>query len=312
VLGSLSGSVSLVLVMRYYERTSFRPRIDKKLMRELLEFGAHLLVVALMAFVVFSVDQLVVGKVLGIVTLGVYFVSIRFGRTLGDQIAGTVNRVLFPTMARIKDSLEHLKVGYVQSLRMIAMIAVPLSLGLSALSSLFVTVVLGQRWIAVSVPLAILSFQGLLNALITPAANVLISIGKPKYMSIQTSIQAVAMVVAIYPVAVLFGITGVCVLTTSLSLGVLVYFVIVFSSIFKARFIEIVSPMVPSLVSGLVMYSALVLLALLVQRDVLWLVTLSVLGTILYVVVLHFVSKGRDVRDLIALFERAFLGRQSI
>lgn len=312
VLGSLTGSASLVLAMRYYERTSFRPRIDKKLMKELLEFGLHLLVVALMGFVIFSVDQLVVGKVLGIVTLGVYFVSVRFGRNLGYQISGTVNIVLFPTMARIKDSLEHLKVGYVQSLRMIAMIVVPLSLGLSALSPIFVSVVLGQRWVAASVPLAILSFQGLLSALIAPAANVLMSIGKPKYMSIPTSIQAAAMVVAIYPVATLFGITGVCVLTTSLSLGVLVYFAVVFSRIFRARFIEIVSPMAPSLVSGFVMYSVLVVLVLFVQKDVLWLVTLSAFGTVLYVVVLHFVSGGRDVRDFIALFKRSFGGRQDI
>jgi len=312
VLGSLSGSVSLVLAMRYYERTSFRPRIDKKLMKELLEFGAHLLVVALMAFVIFSVDQLVVGKVLGIVTLGIYFISIRFGRTLGEQITGTVNRVLFPTMARMKDSMELLKVGYVQSIRMITMITVPLSMGLSALSPLFVSVVLGQSWIAASVPLAIISFQGLLNALITPAWNVLVSIGKPKYMSIQTSIQAAVMVVAIYPVAFLFGITGVCVLTTSLSLGVLVYFVVVFSRVFKTRFMEIVSPMAPSLTSGLVMYFVLVLLVLLVQRDVRWLVTLSVLGAVLYVVVLHFVSGGRDVRDFLALLKRSFVGRQSI
>jgi O-antigen/teichoic acid export membrane protein len=138
------------------------------------------------------------------------------------------------------------------------------------------------------------------------------SIGKPKYMSIPTSIQAAAMVVAIYPVATLFGITGVCVLTTSLSLGVLVYFAVVFSRIFRARFIEIVSPMAPSLVSGFVMYSVLVVLVLFVQKDVLWLVTLSAFGTVLYVVVLHFVSGGRDVRDFIALFKRSFGGRQDI
>jgi O-antigen/teichoic acid export membrane protein len=253
---------------------------------------------------------MVVGKVLGIVVLGVYFVSIRFGRTLGEQISGTVNRVMFPTMARIKGSKELLKVGYVQSLRMIAITTVPLSLGLSALSPLFVSVVLGQRWVAVSVPLAILSFQGLLSALVTPAANVLVSVGKPKYMSIQASVQAAAMVVAIYPVAILFGITGVCVLTTSLSLGVLVYFVVVFSHVFKTRFIEIASPMAPSLTSGLVMYSVLVLLVLFVQKDVLWLTTLSILGAVLYVVVLHFVSGGRDVREFIALIWDSF-GRRA-
>ena len=312
VLGSLSGSVSLVFAMRYYESTLFRPRIDKKLMQELLAFGSHLLVVALMAFVIFGVDQLAVGKVLGIATLGVYFISVRFGRVLGEQISGTVNRVLFPTMARMKDSMEHLKVAYVQSMRMIAIIAVPLSLGVSALSPLFVHVVLGQRWVSATVPLAILSFQGLLNSLIAPAANVLISIGKPKYMSIQASVQAAAMVIAIYPVTALFGINGVCVLTTSLSLGVLVYFFIIFSRIFKARLREILSPIALPMLSGLATYTVLMLLTLLVPTDAVWLITLSVLGAALYAAILHFASRGRDVRDFLGLIGRSFGHRQGI
>jgi O-antigen/teichoic acid export membrane protein len=312
VLGSLSGSVSFVLAMRYYERTWVRPRIDRKLMNELLQFGVHILVASIMVFVIFSVDQLVVGKVLGIVTLGTYIIAVRFGRTMGDQISGTVNRVLFPTMARMKDSMELLKVGYVQSLRMIAMIVVPLSLGLSALSLPFASVVLGQRWVAASMPMAIISFQGLLLALITPASNVLISIGKPKFISIQASIQAAAMVVTIYPVAIVFGINGVCVLTTSFSLGVLAYYVFVLSRIFKEKFTEIIRPMAPPLLSGFVTYAVLLSLVFLVPANALWLFTLSLTSAALYIVVLHLSSKGRDVRDLLGLFKRSFLGRQMI
>jgi len=312
VLGSLSGTVASVFAMRYYEKTRLRPRIDKKLMRELMGFGMHLLINALMVFVIFSVDQMVVGKVLGLAILGVYYIGLRFGRILGQQISETVNRVLFPTMARIKDSMERLKIGYVQSLRMIAIVVVPLSMGLSALSLPLASVVLGQRWVAASAPIAIIAFQGLLLALVTPAANVLISVGKPKYMSIEASMVATAMVVAIYPAATLFGINGVCVLTTSLSLGALVYYVNVLSRVFKERLIEIVRPMAPPLLSGFVMYAVLVLCVFLVPTSAFWLVTLSLLGAGLYLGVLHLSSKGRDVRDILGLFKKSFPGRQTI
>lgn len=312
VFGSLSGSVSMVLAMRYYERGWYRPGIDKKLMRELMDFGVHLLVTSLMGFVIFSVDQMLVGKILGIVTLGVYFVSVRFGRTLGDQISGTVNKVLFPTMARVKESMKHLKIGYVQSLRMIAMITAPLTLGLSALSPLFVSAVLGPRWTAAAVPLSILCFQGLLISLTTPAANVLMSMGKPRFMSVQTSVQAIIMAVLIYPVAILFGLNGVCVLTTSLSLAVLVYFIVVFAHIFRERFTEIVRPMAPPLLGGFVTYATLMLSVLLVPSTAFWLVALSLSGALLYVLVLHVSSKGRDVRDLLCLFRASFLERRTI
>jgi len=307
VLGSLTGSVCYVAVLNHYGRVLRGPRIDVKLMRELLGFGSHLLIVGLMAYVIFNVDQMVVGKVLGVVALGIYFVAVKFGRTLGEQISGTVNRVLFPTMARMKDSFEALKVGYVQSLRMIAIVAVPLSLGMAALAPLFVKVVLGEDFSDAALPIAILSFQGLLNALIPPASNVLIAIGKPKYMSVQASIQAAIMVALVYPVAVNFNIEGVCLLTTLLSLGVFIYFLAVFSRIFKVGFAEISKPIAPALVGGLVTFIALSVGAEYLPETLLSLVAASLVGAALYLVSLHIASRGRDIRDFLGLLRGSFM-----
>ena len=310
VLGSLAGSVSYVVVLRNFESTSFRPRIDRGLVKELLGFGMHLLIVGLMAFIVFNVDQLVVGKVFGVAMLGIYFVAVRFGRTMGEQISGTVNKVLFPTMARMKDSIEQLKIGQIQSLRMIAIITVPLSMGLSALSSLFVEVVLGSDWTAVGLPIAILSFQGLLNALIAPSANVLVSIGKPKYMSAQATVQALLLVIAIYPVASFYGINGVCVLTTALSFSVMIYFVVVFSRVFKSKILDIVGPIMPSLFSGVVTFVVLALCSLALPANLVSLVALTFLGGLVYVGFLHYLSKGKDLRDFSTLVRTSLLHRQ--
>jgi O-antigen/teichoic acid export membrane protein len=309
VIGSLSGSVALVLVLRYYENSVFRPSMDIKLAKELLGFGQHLLVTALMVFVIFNIDQLVVGKVLGVVALGIYFMAVKFGRTIGEQISGTVNRVLFPTMARIKDSIQLLETAYVQSLRMIAMITIPLCVGISALSPLFVQAVLGEGWLEASIPIAILSFQGLLNALIAPAANVLVSIGKPKYMSVQSTVQAALMTAAVYPVAAQWGINGVCVLTTTLSLGVMAYFMLVFSNVFKVGSAQMIRPMAPALASGLVTYVLLFTSVRLVGTSLFWLASMSALGAAVYLVCLHMFSGGKDVRDLIDLLRGTFLQR---
>lgn len=307
VFGSLAGSVCYVAVLNHYGRVLRWPRVDVKLMKELLWFGSHLLITGLMAYVVFNVDQMVVGKVLGVVALGIYFVAVKFGRTMGEQISGTANKVLFPTMARIKDSLERLKIGYVQSLRMIAIAAIPLSVGMAALAPLFVKVVLGEDFNDAALPIAILSFQGLLNALIPPASNVLVAIGKPKYMSIQASVQAAIMVALIYPVAVNFDIEGVCLLTTLLSLGVFIYFLVVFSWIFKAGFVEISKPIAPALVGGLVTFIVLSVGVRYLPETLLSLVEASLIGAALYLVCLHIASRGRDIRDLLGLLRGSFM-----
>lgn len=306
VIGSIIGNVANVAVLRFYERRRFKPKIDISLMKELLGFGKHLLVIWLMVFVIFNIDQIVVARVLGVTVLGFYFIGIRFGRAIGEQIANVVNRVLFPTMARLKDNVGHLRVGYTQSLRVIAVITVPLSLGLSVLSPLVVELVFGPLWISAVVPLSMLSIQGLIHALSTPASNVLISIGRPKYISIQTTVQAIVIAVVIYPVALEYGINGVSALTTILSLVVLAYYLVVFSHVFGVSVREIYEPVVPSLLSGIIMAGVILILVHCLPHTMTTLTALAAVGLVLYVTLLHIASKGRDVRDIVRLLKRSY------
>src|SRR4030042_4556383 len=107
---------------------------------------------------------------------------------------------------------------------------------MSSLSGLFVAVVFGDKWAEVAIPLSILAIQGLLNSLISPANNVLISIGSPRFMSTQATLMAVAMVVGIYPVAVFFGLNGVFVFSAALSFGVIVYAMLLLPRILDMSF----------------------------------------------------------------------------
>jgi PST family polysaccharide transporter len=312
VTGSVSGCVAYVVILQYFKKASVWPKFDRKLMGELLGFGKHLLISGLMGFVVLNFDQLAIAKALGIASLGVYVVASRFGRTLGQTIAGAVNQVLFPTMARIKNDMERLKIGYVESLRMIAVVATPLSMGLSALSKPFVDVVLGVSWLPAVVPLAILSFQGLVNSLITPAANVLVSLGKPRYISIQSTMQAAILVIGVIPVVLLFGVNGVCILTLALSLGSLFYFFLVFSSVFEMRPYAVIRPLIAPILSGLMMFVVLSLLTQVMPVDLLSVCLLGAFGAGIYVVLLHALSKGRDVTDFIDLLRRSDLRSRNV
>jgi PST family polysaccharide transporter len=301
VLGTLSGSLSYVLVLRTYERSRFGLKMDIQLMRELLGFGKYVLVTGLMLFVVFNVDQIVIARVMGLAGLGVFVIAVRFGRTLGEQIASTVSKVMFPTMARMKDDPKRLGNAYVHSLRMVALVALPLSVLLSALASMFVQIVLGSAWLAVVVPLSILSFQGFLNALQPSSSNVLAAIGKPNYVAMLSTLQAAVLVAAIYPVAVTWGIDGVCVLTTLLSCGVLVSSLVIVSSALRLSVVVVSRPILPALMSGLIMYVALVIANDLLPSNVSSLFLSVVFGFAVYAVFLHALSRGRDTHDFLSL-----------
>lgn len=309
VLGSLAGTAGYVLTLNIFRKASSAPSKDLALGKELLAYGKHLLTSGLMMFVIVYVDQIVIAGALGVATLGIYFIAVRFGRTIGEQIALTINRVLFPTLSRVKDDLGLMKRGFVQSLRIISIVATPIAAGMSAASPLIVKVLLGPEWIPAIFPLSVLCFHGLANALSPSAANVIMAVGKPKYMAIQAGAQAASIVILIYPAAYYFGIDGVAVLSTALALCFMAYLWWVSASILKSGVREIIRPAVPSLLSGAVMFVPSAWLAHELPADLLSLIGVLAFAALLYVAVLYAMTRGRDVKDAIDLAKTMFSRR---
>ncbi len=309
IFGSVAGTAGYVICLNLFRRESHAPSKDLALAKELLAYGKHLLASGLMMFAIVYADQIAIAGAMGVATLGVYFVAVRFGRNFGEQIALTINRVLFPTLARIKEDLESVKRGLVQSLRIISIVATPIAAGMSAASPLIIKVLIGPEWIAAIFPLSVLCYHGLATALTPSATNVLMAIGKPKYLTIQTGGQAVVLFILIFPVAHYFGIDGVAVLTTVLSICFLGYLLWVVASELQSRILDIMRPAMPSLLSGVIMFVPTAYLAVLLPVNPLSLIGLLGFAGLLYVAVLQVTSKGKDVKEALDLVRTMFSGR---
>jgi PST family polysaccharide transporter len=70
-------------------------------------------------------------------------------------IGGAADKVLFPAMARVRDDGERLRVAYVRSASLIALVAAPASVLLYVLAPEVVRVLLGVQWTAVVLPLQV-------------------------------------------------------------------------------------------------------------------------------------------------------------
>jgi hypothetical protein len=90
----------------------------------------------------------------------------------------------------------------------------------------------------------------------------------------------------------------------------MVYFMVVFSRIFNVGFVEMLLPMAPALTSGLATYALLFVTVMFVDASFFWLVAVAALGTMVYLVLLHLFSRGRDLRDFLGLLWGAFPQRR--
>lgn len=119
---------------------------------ELLQFGVHIMGIALLTFVRNRSDYYLIGAFLGTAALGYYSIARQLVNAATQLINGSVGEVMWATFSRLQTNPDRLARAVTRSTELLATIAWPLFLGGAAVASELVEVSLGVRW-APSVPI---------------------------------------------------------------------------------------------------------------------------------------------------------------
>lgn len=134
------------------------PSMDWGAARDLLYFGGGHTLAKVANFAALQGDNLVVGRALGAVALGIYGRAYQL-LVIPAQLFGRVlDRVLFPTMASIQDDTRRLAAAYRRSVAAVALVAIPASGIMFLLAPEIVFVLLGDQWTEVILPLQVFAF----------------------------------------------------------------------------------------------------------------------------------------------------------
>jgi O-antigen/teichoic acid export membrane protein len=141
-------SVSMYLAVRH----TLRPSFNLPAARTLLSFGFGHSMAQVGLLLSQQGDNLVVGRWLGPVALGVYSRAYSLMVMPAQAFGRIVNRVLFPLMAQVQDERHRLLNAYERGLAIVALISLPLSAFLWVAAPEFIRVVLGPNWEEVVLP----------------------------------------------------------------------------------------------------------------------------------------------------------------
>ncbi|RDI74840.1 Polysaccharide biosynthesis protein [Gaiella occulta] len=136
--------------------------------------GANILVLANN-----TIDNVIVGRMLGAAQLGYYTVTYRVATMPDDVIGYIVGRVMFPVYSRLNEDKQEFGRVYVQNLQRIALLSLPASVGVIVAAEPIVLGLLGAKWLAVVTPLRILASYALVRAIVAPTGEVFKGAGKP-------------------------------------------------------------------------------------------------------------------------------------
>ena len=176
-----------------------------RLIRPHLGFGAYQMGERALNFGSGNVDYVLIGRFLGAASLGTYSLAYQLVARPLFVINPVVTRVAFPIFARRQHDDGALRRGYVQVVRVIAYVTMPLLTGLAVVAPEFIAVVVGPQWEA-SVPiLQILCLLGMLRCLANPVGTVLLAKDRPD-LGFKGNLVAFALMAAALAIAVQHGL----------------------------------------------------------------------------------------------------------
>ena len=211
VFGYLAGSaVWTVLVwglVEYRPGRDFWP-IRPEAIVSLLAYGAPAAGTSLLLVLVFNVDYLIVGRLLGARALGFYTLGFRIPELVIINVFNVLSAVAFPLYSLARENRGRLLRGYLFGLKLQAVFGVAAGVGLAMLAPMLVHVVFGRRWTATIVPLEALALYAAFRSVGMGPNDVFRGIGRPGLL-LWLSLARLAMLIPALLIASRAGIDGV-------------------------------------------------------------------------------------------------------
>jgi O-antigen/teichoic acid export membrane protein len=183
VVASVGATLTSGIILQLAKRFPIRLSFDWTIAQEYLRFGIPLFASGVLGFLIFNLDNLLVGASMGSAQLGYYALAFTWGSFICGLLFSTVNGVLFPAFSAIQNDLEAARRWYLKTVELVAFIAVIANGALFANAPCFLVTFLGKgssKWLPATMALRILCVYGVLRAVTEPLAPFLLARGRTK------------------------------------------------------------------------------------------------------------------------------------
>jgi O-antigen/teichoic acid export membrane protein len=202
-----STAVSSMLVWRL---SPWRPRFifSTQSLRTLGSFGVKTMVSQFLGFVSLYADNLLVGRYLGALQLGVYSVAYNVMFVPVMRVAQPVQDVVFAAFAKLQNEPARLRDAWMRGTVLVSSLNAAAFLGMFVVAPDFVPVVLGAKWHAAVPVLQFLSLAGVSQSVQSLNWATMQSIGRAG-TSLRLRLFSVPLILVAFAVGLRWGVVGV-------------------------------------------------------------------------------------------------------
>lgn len=208
VYGLIASAVLEVILS--YALFKIRPKLefDTKRVKRVLSRGWPITVTGIFSYFADNGDNIVVGKILGSATLGIYQVAYKFSTLPISEITMVVNQVIFPIYSKFSDDRDRLKKALLRVTAANALGAMLLGFSIFIFAEPIILLVMGDQWVAAIPAVKILSIYGIIRTVFGSFSALFLSLGKQDYVAKMTFVRVAALAVLLVPFIMNFGMVG--------------------------------------------------------------------------------------------------------
>ena len=297
--GVMSQIVNLLLIWSF---SKWRPTLtwSKESFKYLFGFGGKMLASGLIDAIHDNIYPIVIGKFYSARELGLYNRSQGYAQLPFKQINGIMDGISFPVLSKLQEDDDQLSMAFVRFLRVVIFVMCPIMLGLSALATPLVVLMITDKWIECVPLLQLMCFAVILWPVQTLNFTMLKVKGRTDILlRLNVGIKILGFIVMCFTVP-----NGIL----AIGYGSIVHVIMAFlwityytGKVSQASMIIQIKSIIPILLLGGCMYFLILFIISFIDSFLYQLVIGSIIGGSFYIVIAYLFnfSEIRDVKYLI-------------
>jgi O-antigen/teichoic acid export membrane protein len=247
-------SASVIRNFFYWFYSDWRPSFlfSIKSLQQMLKFGLSILATGILNRTTESIYYMVIGKLFTASDLGIFSRAQQLQGFFSGTLATLVGRVTFPVFSKLQNDPDTLKQGVKKTLTMTAFLICPIMIGVAAVATPLVLVLLTEKWAATIPYLQLLCVVGMLFPMEWIRQQAIQSVGRP---DLSLKVEIVKKLILFISIAIMwywgiFGIIAGMIFASVISLFLNIKYMAIFTQ-YSVR--EQLSDMLPYFIISVVM-----------------------------------------------------------
>lgn len=181
---------------------------NKKRAEKIISRGKWVTLTGIFSYLVDQGDDAVVGKLLGMGSLGLYQMAYKISNLPFTEVTDVVSRVTFPVYSKISQDKTRVKRAFKKALLGTVLFVVPGAAIIFFFPEMIIKIVLGEKWLGATQALRILAFFGLTKAIGGSVRPILFAFKRQDIAAKISLAKLILLALFIFPLTFKFGITG--------------------------------------------------------------------------------------------------------